>query len=135
MSKRVLKVMSLIMALVLMLSTSSLAFATEETTPADDEIITRYTTISNTSTAINISGITATCSGMVASKYKTTLKIKLELQKKKSSGYETVKTWSGSKSNTTAYQLSGSRAINILSKYRVKATYTAGSETTTIYAY
>lgn len=135
MSKRVLKVMSFIMALVLMLSTSSLAFATEETTPADDEIITRYTTISNTSTAITISGITATCSGRVTAKYKTTLKIKLELQKKKSSGYETVKTWSGTKSNTTSYALEGSRAINILSKYRVKATYTAGSETTTIYAY
>ena len=62
------------------------------------------------------------------------LSIKMEIQKKKSSGYETLKTWTGSKTGTYL-TMSESRNINLFSDYRLKVTFTAGSEAETTYAY
>ena len=132
MSKKLFSILSVILAAVLMLSISNFAFADNDA--GKDEIIgDRYTTISNVTTNCYISGATIHCAGTVNAKYDTTIKIKLELQKKKSGSFETIKTWSGSKANTRSYSLSGSRAINLLATYRLKATYTAGSETITVY--
>lgn len=64
----------------------------------------------------------------------TALKIKIELQKKKSDGYETVETWNGSK-NGTSLTMTETRNINRLCKYRIKATFTAGSEKEVVYQY
>ncbi|WP_298654032.1 hypothetical protein [uncultured Eubacterium sp.] len=58
----------------------------------------------------------------------------MELQKEKSSGYETVETWSESKTGTIL-SMSESRNINVLCNYRLKVTFTAGNETETIYKY
>lgn len=58
----------------------------------------------------------------------------MELQKKKSGTYETVKTWSASKTGTTVL-IDEKRAINLLSDYRLKTTFTAGTETRVAYAY
>ena len=58
----------------------------------------------------------------------------MELQKKKSDGYETVETWNGSK-NGTSLTMTKTRNINRLCKYRIKATFTAGSEKEVVYQY
>lgn len=62
------------------------------------------------------------------------LKINMELQKEKSSGYETVKTWTSSNTGILL-TMSESRNINILCNYRLKVTFTAGSETQVMYKY
>ncbi len=93
-----------------------------------------YTTIETNTAYISISGIKATCNATVTSQYSAQLKIKMELQKKKSTGYETVETWTSSK---YGYSMSytESRNINVLCDYRLKATITAGSETIVVYDY
>jgi hypothetical protein len=121
------------MVFVSLFSTSAIAKAETETND-DNEILLRYSTIAITSTSFSISGVKATCTASLKPQYSTNLKIVMELQKKKSSGYETVETWT---SSTTGISLSTSksRTINVLSTYRLKVTYTAGSETTVVYKY
>lgn len=107
------------------------AFAKESNQPT----ITAYA-ISNgkCETKIKISGISARCTAYLQA-YKTSkLAIKMELQKKKSGTYETIKTWSASKTGTTI-SLDEKRNINLLADYRLKTTFTAGSETRVAYAY
>ena len=58
----------------------------------------------------------------------------MELQKKKSGVYETVKTWTSSK-NGTYLAMSEARNINVFCDYRLKVTFTAGSETDIEYKY
>lgn len=93
-----------------------------------------YTTIETNTAYISISGIKATCNATVTSQYSAQLKIKMELQKEKSNGYETIETWTSSK---YGYSMSytESRNINIFCDYRLKATITAGSETIVVYDY
>lgn len=93
-----------------------------------------FVNISNYSTNLNISGIKAECSATVKAVKTVNLKIKMELQKEKSSGYETVETWSSSKTGTYL-AMSESRLINVLYDYRLKVTFTAGSETEIVYKY
>lgn len=93
-----------------------------------------YTTIETNRSKLSISGIKATCTASMTAKKSTTLKIKMELQKEKSSGYETVETWTSSKTGT-ALSVSESRNINILCDYRLKVTFTAGSESVVVYSY
>lgn len=100
----------------------------------DDIISPQYTTILKNSTGISIRGIKATCTTSLTSQYSTSLKIKMELQKKKTNGYETVETWTSSK-NGVSLAMSESRNINILCDYRLKATFTAGDESAVVYAY
>lgn len=100
----------------------------------DDGISPYYVNISDSLAKLSISGIKANCSANLQSKKSVNLKIKMELQKKKSSGYETVETWTSSKTGTIL-AMSKSRNINALCKYRLKVTFTAGSETTVIYKY
>ena len=59
---------------------------------------------------------------------------KKELQKEKSKSYETVETWTSSKTGTVL-AMSESRNINVLCKYRLKVTFTAGKETEVVYKY
>lgn len=93
-----------------------------------------YVNISSCAVNLSISGIKAKCSANVQSGSSMNLKIKMELQKKKSSGYETVETWTSSKTGTFL-TMSESRNINIFSDYRLKVTFTAGSEIVTVYKY
>lgn len=83
---------------------------------------------------MTISGIKATCKASLFAKKPTALKIKIELQKKKSDRYETVETWTKS-GNGLKLDLLETRNINRLSKYRIKATFTAGSEKEVVYQY
>lgn len=100
----------------------------------DNGISPYYVNISTRSAKLSISGIKANCSASVQSNKSVALKIKMELQKEKSSGYETVETWTSSKTGTFL-AMSESRNINILCDYRLKVTFTAGSETEVVYKY
>ena len=100
----------------------------------NSEISPCYVNINNSIAKVSISGIKATCSAVLQSNKSVSLKIKMELQKEKSSGYETVETWTSSKTGMIL-SMSESRNINILCDYRLKVTFTAGSETEVTYKY
>ncbi len=121
------------MAMLIALSASTVAFA-ETDDSSDSEIELRYSTIGSTSVSFRISGITAKCAATLGAQYSTSLKIKMELQKKSSGTYSTVKTWTKSATGTGT-GLEGTKTINPLSTYRLKTTFTAGSETAVFYKY
>lgn len=98
------------------------------------EIEPYYINCGNTNSEIKISGIKATCNASLRVNKSMALSIKMEIQKKKSSGYETLETWTNSKTGTYL-TMSENRNINIFSDYRLKVTFIAGSETETTYAY
>lgn len=93
-----------------------------------------YADISNHATNLTISGIKAECRASVKANKTVNLTIKMELQKEKSNGYETVETWTSSKTGTYL-AMSESRNINIFSTYQLKVTFTAGNETEVVYRY
>ena len=134
MKKKLLKVLSVMLALVLTFSVCSIAYAEDLDTPETEIDIEEYTTIASTVSAITITGITAKCSATVNTQYSTSLKVTVELRKKKSGTYTTIQTWTGSKTGTTL-SVGGTKTVNPLSSYRIKVTFKAGSETTTIYTY
>lgn len=100
----------------------------------DNEVAPLYVNISNHFEQIETSGIKAKCTATLKSKKSVPLKIKMELQKEKSKSYETVETWTSSKTGTLL-SVSESRNINVLCKYRLKVTFTAGKETEVVYKY
>lgn len=122
---------AIIMILISTFSTNVVANAKVKN---DDIISPQYAIIQSNSTSISINGIKATCTATLKSQYSTSLKIKMELQKKKSSGYETVETWTSSRTGVSL-AMSKSKNINLLYDYRLKATFTAGSESTVVYKY
>lgn len=100
----------------------------------ENTVMPRWSSISGVATCFTISGINSTSSVSITSKYSTSLYIKIELQKEKSTGYETIETWT--KSGTgTVLALEEKRLINILADYRIKVTARADSETFTTYDY
>ena len=105
-----------------------------ESVEDDYGVMPCFTTISAVTTVFSISGINSTSSVVLTSQYSTSLSIKIELQKEKSTGYETIETWT--KSGTGTYLgLEETRLINIFSNYRIKVTCKAGSETHVKYDY
>ena len=132
MKKTSFKILSVILALLMALSIGTAAFA--EPDDSSDIENTRFSVINSTATTFSISGLTANCSGQLTAKYSTSLKIKMELQKLSSGSYSTVKTWNKSVTGIST-GISGSKVINPLSTYRLKVTYTAGSETHVTYKY
>ena len=133
MKKRSFKILSFIMALIMALSFGTATFA-ETDDVSDNEPGYRFSTIASTATSFTISGLTAECCAILTAKYSTTLKIKMELQKKSSGTYSTVKTWNKSATGVST-GVEGTKIINPLSTYRLKVTYTAGSETYVAYKY
>lgn len=115
----------------MMLST----FNTVNVLAQDDKDIQPLSTyISSCSCSASISGIILKCSSTLYSRNSVKLSIKMELQKKKSGVYETIKTWSLNKTGLSL-SMSEKRAINLLSDYRLKTTFTAGTEKQIKYAY
>ena len=100
----------------------------------DNEVAPLFVNISNHSEKFEISGIRAECKAKLHANNSVPLKIKMELQKEKSKGYETVETWTSSKKGTVL-AMSESRNINVLCNYRLKITFTAGNETEVVYKY
>lgn len=121
--------------LILTVLCSVFTFASSATEVDDENIIMpRFTTIDAVSTVFTISGLNSTSSVVLTSQYSTSLYIKIELQKEKSTGYETIETWTKSGSGTVL-ALEETRLINIFADYRIKVTCTAGGETHVKYDY
>ena len=133
MSKTIKKSFSIVLVLAIMLSSFAL-FASAETVEEETVIMPRFSTIQSVTTSFTISGLNSTASVTLLSQYSTSLYIKIELQKEKSTGYETIETWTKSGTGYTLV-LEEDRLINILSDYRIKVTCTAGSETHVTYDY
>ena len=121
--------------LILTMLFSSFAVMSSAAVVEDDYgVMPCFTTIQSVTTSFTISGLNSTSSVVLASKVSTSLSIKIELQKEKSSGYETIETWTKSGTGYTL-GLEETRLINVFSDYRIKVTCTAGSETHTTYDY
>lgn len=121
--------------LILSMIFSSFAVMSSAAVVEDDYgVMPCFTTIQSVTTSFTISGLNSTSSVVLASKVSTSLYIKIELQKEKSSGYETIETWTKSGTGTSII-LEETRLINVFSDYRIKVTCTAGSETHTTYDY
>ena len=133
MIKNIKKSVSILLILAMLFS--SFAIISSAAMVEDDYgVMPCFTTIQSVTTSFTISGLNSTSSVVLASKVSTSLYIKIELQKEKSSGYETIETWT--KSGTgTALGLEETRLINVFSDYRIKVTCKAGSETHTTYDY
>lgn len=133
MVKTIKKSVSILLILTMLFSTFAI---TSSAAVVEDDygVMPCFTTISSVSTAFSISGINSTSNVVLISKVSTSLYIKIELQKEKSSGYETIETWTKSGSGVTL-TLEETRLINIFSDYRIKVTCTAGGETHTTYDY
>ena len=134
MTQQNIRIRQIALMLISLLMIFSSAFVSNAAVNNDNTISPYYLNISNRLVNLSISGIKANCSATVQSKKSVALKIKMELQKEKSSGYETVETWTSSKTGTIL-AMSESRNINILCNYRLKVTFTAGSETEIVYKY
>lgn len=128
------RMVSLVMAVVLIILSFVIVAYAGEDGGAEQEPIIRYNVINDCYVSISKSGISVNCSAVLRAQYSTSLKIVMVLQKDTSSGWTNVKTWTAT--GTGKYlDLSESKVINILNTYRLKVTFTAGSESVTKYAY
>lgn len=127
------KSLSILLVFTMLFSVFTINSFAEDT---DDEnvIMPRFSTIDAVTTVFTISGLNSTSSVMLSAQYSTSLYIKIELQKEKSSGYETIETWTKSGTGTVLL-LEETRLINVLADYRIKVTCKAGSETHVTYDY
>ena len=132
MKRKALKVISMVLCLLLMFSIT--AFAVIESQHEDAPENSKYNIISNYGCNISISGINSTSTARLQANSSVSLSITMELQKLKSGSYSTIETWNSSKTGTVL-TMEESRLINIFATYRLKVTFTAGSETVTSYAY
>ena len=133
MTKRFNKIGCFILAMVMMLSSFSLTAFAEEVDYNADEGITPYYAVINTNSAyLKISGANAICSASLTAPAGTSLKIKMELQRKSGSSYTTKYTWSTSKVGS-ALEIAKTQTINPIAKWRLKCTFTANSEVVVTY--
>lgn len=133
MSNTMKKGLSIILILTMLFSIFAINISAADV-EEENTIMPRWSSISGVATCFIISGINSTSSVSITSKYETSLYIKIELQKEKSTGYETIETWE--KSGTgTVLALEEKRLINVFADYRIKVTARADSETFTTYDY
>lgn len=127
MSNIVKKSLSVVLILTMLFS----AFAINSSAAlVEDEypVMPCWSVINSVATGFSISGLVATASVSLSSKYSTSLYIKIEFQKEESTGYKTLETWE--KSGTgVVLALEEDRLINVFADYRIKVTCTAGGET------
>jgi len=129
------KLLSVLLALIAVLSVFNSGMTAFADNKADnEEEANRFSVISSTGSSLSISGVTAYCTASLTATSNTSLIIKMELQKKKSGVYETIKTWTDAKAGNHL-MVSHTRTINALSTYRMKTTFTAGGESTVSYSY
>lgn len=126
--------LSLFFALVFALQGLAMAFAADTETPEPDPGIEEFVNINNYNCYCSISGLTLYASASLTSKSSMYLQIKMELQKLSDGTYGTIKTWSSSRTGLSL-DMDESKLINVFSTYRIKVTFTAGSESVVTYAY
>lgn len=128
------KLLCLLLSLVCVFScfaSTSTVMAQDDTDP---EITPYFTTIGVLSYNFDISGVTAKCTASMSAKTSTNLKIVIELQKLSSGSYSTVGSWTATRTGTSL-GLEKSKVINVFSDYRMRVTFTAGSEVQTRIVY
>ena len=134
MSNIVKKSLSVVLVLTMLFSVFAINLTAVAAEEEENTIMPRWSVINSISTSFTISGLSSTSFASISSQYSTSLYIKIELQKEKSTGYETIETWT--KSGTGVYLgLEETRLINIFADYRIKVTCTAGGETHVTYDY
>ena len=134
MSNIIKKSLSVVLVLTMLFAVFAINLTAVAVEEEENTIMPRWSVINSISTSFTISGLNSTSFASVSSKYSTSLYIKIELQKEKSTGYETIETWT--KSGTGTYLgLEETRLINIFADYRIKVTCTAGGETHVTYDY
>ena len=133
MVKTMKKMVSILLILTMLFSSFAIMSSAAEV-EEENVVMPRFTTIGSVSTSFTISGLNSTSSVVLVAKTSTSLYIKIELQKEKSSGYETIETWTKSGTGVSLL-LEETRLINVFSNYRIKVTCTAGGETHTKYDY
>lgn len=123
--------------LILTILFSALAINSSAIEPNEDEygVMPCWSIINSVGTSFTISGINSTSSVILTSQFTVNLFIQIELQKEKSTGYETIETWSAFESNGTYLTLEETRLINIFEDYRIKVTCVAGNEQHVTYDY
>lgn len=125
------RIFLIMLSTVIVFSCANMVFAADD---SNCGIAPCYTNISRNTVSFSKSGIKVTGTATLTATKSMSLKIKMEVQKKSSGTYSTVETWNASKTGTSL-SLSKSRNINLLYDYRLKVTFTAGSETTVVYKY
>lgn len=127
---------SLCLFLILTMLFSVLAVnSSAETVDDEYEVMPCWSVIDCVATSFTISGINSTSSVLLTSQFTVNLYIKIELQKEKSTGYETIETWTAFENNGTYLMLEETRLINIFEDYRIKVTCIAGNEQHITYDY
>lgn len=103
-------------------------FAADEQESAEPIVPpTRYTVIRSKSASISVSGTTASCNAKLTAQSSATLTIKMTLQKKSGSTWSNVQSWTASKTGTLL-TLSKTKSVTSGGTYRLKVTFSAGSE-------
>lgn len=134
--KRLLKKsVSLLLCLAVMFSACSVSFIFYAAEAEDNyEVMPLYTTIEGYVVDFNVSGLTAIAAASLSSQVSTTLKITIYLQKETSNGYETIETWTATRTGA-ALALEESKIINPFNNYRIKVNFVAGSESINVFRY
>lgn len=126
------KVLSLVLVLTMLFSLFVIpSSAVEE---EENSVMPCFTVIDSVITSFTISGLVATASVSLISTIDSTLYISIELQKEKSTGYETIEEWTTFDNGYVA-QLEESRLINAFADYRIKVTCIAANEQFVTYDY
>lgn len=128
------KVLTVLLSFVIMFSVLSVGFISNAASSYDDVATPYWTNINSYITYFDVSGFKATATASLTASRSTNLSIKIELQKEKSTGYETVETWNKSETGITT-ELEGTKTINPFSNYRIKVTFNAGGEVHIAYKY
>ena len=122
------KVVAIFLMALMLLFCSLPVFALDEQVKEDPFVPeVRYSTIDSASASLSVSGTTATCYARLTAKRSVSLKIKMTLQKKSGSTWSNVQSWTGSKTGTSL-TMTKTTAVSSGVSYRLKVTFTAGSE-------
>ena len=108
------KTFTILLALMLLLSYATAAYADEVSMPAEDPVIEEYLDLKRVSAELQISGTTATCSGAATSKYNSdSIHMTMYLQKRGDNNqWSSIASWSATSTlkvslNQTKSGLSG----------------------------
>lgn len=130
------KVLSIILCIVIIFSVFSIGLTSNAITDnesIENEVMPCFATIDSYIITFDISGLIASVDVRLVSSYYTNLSISAQLQKKTSSGYETVKTWTASATSDISLALSGTKTINPLNEYRLRIEFVADQENIVIF--
>lgn len=122
------RVMTIVLAcfMLVLCTLPAIALDEQDNEPPITEV--PYSTIGTAYASLTISGSTANCYSKLTAQKSSSLKIKMTLQKKSGSTWSNVQSWSTSKTGTSL-TLSKTKTVTSGGTYRLKVTFTAGSET------